>query len=52
VQRGASLLGQCQVAKPQTRIAELPFSAINLRRCQPDITKIICDRIRPQASAF
>jgi hypothetical protein len=24
-----------QVAKPQTRIAELPFSAINLRRWRP-----------------
>ena len=25
-----------QVAKPQTRIAELPFSAINLRHWQPN----------------
>jgi hypothetical protein len=34
--KASSLLGQCQVAKPQTRIAELPFSAINLRHWQPD----------------
>ena len=33
--KASSLLGQCQVAKPQTRIAELPFSAINLRRWRP-----------------
>ena len=34
--KASSLLGQCQVAKPQTWIAELPFSPINLRRWQPD----------------
>jgi hypothetical protein len=36
VAKASSLLGQCQVAKPQTWIAELPFSPINLRRWQPD----------------
>jgi hypothetical protein len=36
VAKASSLLGQCEVAKPQTWIAELPFSPINLRRWQPD----------------
>ena len=38
--KASPLLGQCQVAKQQTRITELPFSAINVRRWQTDNTTV------------
>jgi hypothetical protein len=38
--KASSLLGQCQVAKPQTRIAELPFSAINLAAAKEEFVEI------------